>query len=190
MRVKRKKNREREQTQTAFSARYLRDIYRQNIAPLVQSAAQRHDTPVGRSSRIASLSANMKARGEPSRARQPRITFQDPTQGNTHLPLPFSDSYSIFGNLIANAGAHAVGDVADIRVTVQKLRKGRRIHIENPGHIPEDRLKTLFDSSKVASSSGEHYGMGLLEAKRVAELHGGTLTAKKNILKPRNLRRL
>jgi signal transduction histidine kinase len=80
-------------------------------------------------------------------------------------------------NLLANA-VEASPRGGKVRLTVGR-EAGEcvlRVADDGPG-IPTERLSRLFDAFASTKRSGDHLGMGLPNVKRIAEAHGGRVTA-------------
>jgi signal transduction histidine kinase len=84
----------------------------------------------------------------------------------------------VVANLLQNAGKYAP---PDSRVTVRL--EGARLTVEDEGPgVPQDDLPRLFEpfyrGQRGRQSSATGYGLGLMYAKQVVELAGGTITAE------------
>jgi two-component system heavy metal sensor histidine kinase CusS len=84
-------------------------------------------------------------------------------------------------NLVGNALAHTPAQ-GEVRLTAEEDRAGLRVTVADTGTgiQPED-LPHLFDRffrSRAARASGRGVGLGLAIVRRIAELHGGSVTVE------------
>lgn len=87
----------------------------------------------------------------------------------------------VFDNLFRNGAAYSFEN-SEIRIAAEKKPDGVTIRFLNHGNtIPEEKLQRIFeqfyrlDSSRATRTGGA--GLGLTIAKKIVELHGGTITA-------------
>ncbi len=94
------------------------------------------------------------------------------------LPLDLPKVKLAFIYLMMNA-EHALRGHDDrrLRVTAGPTEDGAYIEIwDSGGGLAPEHLETAFDAMTTYWAEGQHLGMGLFVARRVAEAHGGTLT--------------
>jgi two-component system heavy metal sensor histidine kinase CusS len=101
-------------------------------------------------------------------------------QGPT-FPLDRALFQRAVSNLVGNALAHTPAD-GEVRLTAEADQAGLRITVADTGTgiLPED-VPHLFDRffrSRAARASGRGVGLGLAIVRRVAELHGGSVTVE------------
>jgi signal transduction histidine kinase/ActR/RegA family two-component response regulator len=87
----------------------------------------------------------------------------------------------IFGNLLNNACKYSEAP-GDIRVALDRRNGAAQISIRDNGiGIPSDKLQSIFDMFSQIDTSLERahggLGIGLTLVKRLAEMHGGAVTA-------------
>lgn len=88
----------------------------------------------------------------------------------------------VFENIIRNAVSYSYQDTV-VLLSARPVREGVRVCVINRGKtIPPDSLKHLFDqfyrADTARSSSSGGAGLGLSIARRITELHGGTIKAE------------
>ncbi|MDX9800495.1 MAG: HAMP domain-containing sensor histidine kinase, partial [Spirochaetia bacterium] len=85
-------------------------------------------------------------------------------------------------NLVQNSIQYSIHDSSKealIRISISKSDREAVISVENPGEIPENEIKRIFDRLYRGefSRSARGSGLGLTIAKAAIEKHGGTITA-------------
>jgi len=92
----------------------------------------------------------------------------------------------VFDNILRNAVSYSYPDSV-IRITAKKIGAGNQIVFSNRGEqIPAEKLETIFekfyrlDEARRSKTGGA--GLGLAIAKKIVELHGGTIEAKSDNL--------
>jgi two-component system heavy metal sensor histidine kinase CusS len=102
------------------------------------------------------------------------------------LPFPFDKALfqRAISNLVSNALAHTP-DGGRVCLTAETAEDGLRVTVADTGRgISPDDLPHLFDRfyrSRVARMTGQGVGLGLAIVRRVAELHGGTVTVESEL---------
>ena len=88
----------------------------------------------------------------------------------------------VFDNILRNAVSYCYSDTA-IRIVAKRIGKQIRICFANNGErIPEQKLQTIFekfyrlDGARRSKTGGA--GLGLAIAKKIVELHNGTIEAQ------------
>lgn len=97
-------------------------------------------------------------------------------------PIPYECDvrllYRLYDNLIGNAVKHNPPGT-DVYFNLEERRFDLRITIADNGNgIPEDLKRTLFNpfvTGNIARTSGNGTGLGVTIAKRIVDLHGGSL---------------
>ncbi|WP_135557125.1 ATP-binding protein [Paenibacillus cymbidii] len=84
----------------------------------------------------------------------------------------------ILYNLIGNAIRYTV--VGSVSVTLEQATESVLIHVTDTGPgIPQERMETLFEPFAAAeSAAGGGTGLGLSIAKRLVQLHGGSIAVR------------
>jgi signal transduction histidine kinase len=94
------------------------------------------------------------------------------------LPLISADRgklLQVLVNLLEN-GAEAVGEKGSIVLSARRMNENLRIQVRDDGRgIPPNRLERIFEPFYTDKDHG--VGIGLTVCHRIAELHGGVLTA-------------
>lgn len=106
------------------------------------------------------------------------------TERNGDLPFVDADIglvERVLENLVGNAIRHTPGG-GRVTVSVETADGGARIEVRDTGPgIASDELPVVFDRfyrGRHGDASGEGAGLGLAIAKRIVELHGGTIRAE------------
>lgn len=88
----------------------------------------------------------------------------------------------VFDNILRNAVSYCYSD-SIIRITAKRCEAGNQITFSNRGQqIPPEKLDTIFekfyrlDEARRSQTGGA--GLGLAIAKKIVELHGGTIEAE------------
>lgn len=89
--------------------------------------------------------------------------------------------HALLRNLVDNAIRHAPA-AGKVRVSVGPEAGGVALAVEDSGPgVPEELLGRIFDRFfRIAEGSARGSGLGLSIARRVAELHGGRITAARS----------
>lgn len=86
----------------------------------------------------------------------------------------------VLENLIGNAVRHTP-EGGDVTVTVERQGDRARVRVRDTGPgIPENELRSVFDRyyrCKTDETAGGGTGLGLAIARRIVELHGGSIDA-------------
>lgn len=92
----------------------------------------------------------------------------------------------VFDNILRNAVSYCYSD-SIIRITAKRTQEGNRIVFSNRGaQIPAEKLETIFekfyrlDEARHSRTGGA--GLGLAIAKKIVELHNGSIEAKSDEL--------
>ncbi|MBQ8804365.1 MAG: HAMP domain-containing histidine kinase [Tyzzerella sp.] len=92
----------------------------------------------------------------------------------------------VFDNILRNAVSYCYSD-SIIRITARRIENGNQIIFSNRGaQIPADKLEMIFekfyrmDEARRSRTGGA--GLGLAIAKKIVELHEGTIEAKSDEL--------
>lgn len=92
----------------------------------------------------------------------------------------------VFDNILRNAVSYCYSD-SIIRITARRIKNGNQIIFSNRGaQIPAEKLETIFekfyrlDEARRSRTGGA--GLGLAIAKKIVELHDGTIEAKSDEL--------
>lgn len=88
----------------------------------------------------------------------------------------------VLGNLLDNAFTHTpAGGNVDVRLVTEEETAVVTVEDEGPG-LSEDQLEEVFEpfhqAREAGTRAGEGLGLGLTVARRLVELHGGTLSAE------------
>lgn len=117
--------------------------------------------------------------GEETGETQGRVQFvwQRQTEPETvqvdHDPQKMQRAIS---NLVKNALEH---DAGDITVTFDEKKDGVEISVHNGGeHIPEERLRTIFEKFNTTKRSKKGTGLGTTIARLFVEAHQGRIWAE------------
>lgn len=92
----------------------------------------------------------------------------------------------VFDNILRNAVSYCYSD-SIIRITAKRIKEGNQIVFSNRGaQIPQEKLGTIFekfyrlDEARHSRTGGA--GLGLAIAKKIVELHNGSIEAKSDEL--------
>ena len=117
----------------------------------------------------------------PSFARRNQVVTVD-ADGPVRAFVDATRVAQIVGNLLSNASKHSA-EGGRIRVEVRRDGETATIRVSDDGvGIPPDQLARVFDMftkierSVSVQSANDGLGIGLALSRRLAELHGGTLT--------------
>jgi heavy metal sensor kinase len=132
---------------------------------------------------VGGLVLNVCQRFEPS-AQRKGLELRTDIPGPSHVLVANEPSLrQIIYCLLENALAHTEAG----RITVSVSHQGLlQVTVTDTGEgIPEDALEKIFDRfyrvDAARSREGGHLGLGLSIARRIAELHRATLTAKSRL---------
>jgi signal transduction histidine kinase len=108
-----------------------------------------------------------------------RLGLQPPVAGLPTLAVDVALIERVLDNLLENAFEHA-SDGETVEVAVRHAGEALEVEVGDRGPgIPEAELETVFEPFRRGAAGARargHAGLGLGIARRIAELHGGTLS--------------